>query len=184
MQHTRRQRGAVLVVGLLILLVMTILGVTAMQTTVMEERMAGNMRDRSLAFQAAEAVLRDAEQLIENSVSTAAFNNSNENGLFGKNEDEPDKWASATWQDTVDNTASRAYDGPDDDTALDFPNTQPRYFVKHIGTVEGEGGSKNLKGYGSKPVGRDTEIFRITARGTGGNDNTEVIVQTHYGKIY
>jgi type IV pilus assembly protein PilX len=60
----RRQRGAALVVALIMLLVMTVLGITAMQVTRMEERMAGNSRDVNLAFQAAEAGLRDAEARI------------------------------------------------------------------------------------------------------------------------
>jgi type IV pilus assembly protein PilX len=45
-----RQRGAALVVALIMLLVMTVLGITAMQVTRMEERMAGNSRDVNLAF--------------------------------------------------------------------------------------------------------------------------------------
>lgn len=57
----RQQRGAVLVVGLIILVVLTLLGVQAMRTNVAQERMAGNMRDRYTAFQAAESVLRVGE---------------------------------------------------------------------------------------------------------------------------
>lgn len=59
-----RQRGAALVVALLMLLVMTVLGIAAMQVTRMEERMAGNSRDVNLAFQGAEAGLRDSETRI------------------------------------------------------------------------------------------------------------------------
>ncbi len=49
-----RQRGAVLIVGLLILLVLTLLGVTAMKSTTLEERIAANDQYRTEAFQAAE----------------------------------------------------------------------------------------------------------------------------------
>ncbi len=56
-----KQRGAVMVVSLLLLLVMTVLALTASQSTMLQERMAGNARDVDLAFQAAEAGLRDAE---------------------------------------------------------------------------------------------------------------------------
>ena len=56
-----RQNGAALVTGLIFLVILTLLGVTAMQTSIMEERMAGNARDRNIAFQAAEAALRNAE---------------------------------------------------------------------------------------------------------------------------
>ena len=40
----KRQRGAVLIMALLLVMVLTILGVSAMQGGVMEERMAGNLR--------------------------------------------------------------------------------------------------------------------------------------------
>ena len=58
----RRERGAVLIVALLFLVMLTLLGVTAMTGTTMEERMAGNARDNAVAFQAAEAALRDARR--------------------------------------------------------------------------------------------------------------------------
>lgn len=56
-----RERGASLLVGVIFLIIMTILGLMALRVATLEERMSGNARDRSLAFQAAEAALRDAE---------------------------------------------------------------------------------------------------------------------------
>ena len=56
------QRGAALIISLVLLAVMTLIGVFAMRGTTLEERMAGNMRDRDMAFQAAEGALRDAER--------------------------------------------------------------------------------------------------------------------------
>ncbi|WP_024329262.1 PilX N-terminal domain-containing pilus assembly protein [Thioalkalivibrio sp. ALR17-21] len=55
-----RQQGAALIVGLILLIVITLLAVAGMQNTVLQERMAGNMHDRNLAFQEAEAGLRAA----------------------------------------------------------------------------------------------------------------------------
>ena len=52
-------------VSLLLLLVMTVLALTASQSTLMQERMAGNARDLDLAFQAGEAGLRGAETRID-----------------------------------------------------------------------------------------------------------------------
>lgn len=60
-----QQRGAVLLVSLIMLLLLTILGAAAMRDTNLQERMAGNMRDHNLAFQAAEAALRFAEQEVK-----------------------------------------------------------------------------------------------------------------------
>ena len=56
------QSGVVLAISLIILLLLTLIGLSATQTTALEEKMAGNLRDKSLAFQAAEAALRFAEQ--------------------------------------------------------------------------------------------------------------------------
>ncbi len=60
-----RQRGATLVIVLILLLVMTVLGVASMRGVLLEERMSANMLDRSYAFQAAEAALREGEALAQ-----------------------------------------------------------------------------------------------------------------------
>jgi type IV pilus assembly protein PilX len=59
------QRGAVLIVGLLVLLVMTIIAAAQLQSTVLQERMVGNMRQKDLALQAAEAALQAGLSFIE-----------------------------------------------------------------------------------------------------------------------
>lgn len=85
-RRSRGQRGAILIVSLLLLLVMTIIGVFAMRGTTLEERMAGNLRDRDLAFQAAEAALREAE---------SNFNRSDSLGTVGTD----------SWRDRLNNNA-------------------------------------------------------------------------------
>lgn len=52
-----RQRGVVMVIALIILMLVTMLSVSAMSVNSQAERMAGNTRDRDLAFQAAEAAV-------------------------------------------------------------------------------------------------------------------------------
>lgn len=64
MELGRQQRGAVLVVALIFLLVMTTLILASIRGTVMQERMTSNLYDRSLAFQAAEAALREGERWV------------------------------------------------------------------------------------------------------------------------
>lgn len=58
------QSGVALVICLIFLLVLTLLGITAMRTTGLEERMAGNARNGEIAFQAAEAGLREGEEWV------------------------------------------------------------------------------------------------------------------------
>ncbi len=57
---TDRQRGAALVIGLILLLVLTLLAVTGMNTASSELIMAGNEQFRQNAFQAAEAGIEQA----------------------------------------------------------------------------------------------------------------------------
>lgn len=54
------EKGIALLTALIFLVVLTILGLASMRSTTMQERMSGNLRDQSVATQAAEAALRDA----------------------------------------------------------------------------------------------------------------------------
>lgn len=60
----KAQQGAALVVVLLLLLVVTLLGLAGIRGALLQERMASNAVARSFAFQAAEAVLREAETQV------------------------------------------------------------------------------------------------------------------------
>lgn len=66
------QQGSVLIVSLILLLLMTIVGVTGMNMTSLEERMSGNYRDHEMAFQAAEAALVEGETFVESTNLTLA----------------------------------------------------------------------------------------------------------------
>ena len=62
--HPEREGGFVLITGLLFLIVMTLLVVSMMRSTMLDERMVGTARDWNVAFQAAEAALRDGEREV------------------------------------------------------------------------------------------------------------------------
>ena len=65
-RHTNNhQQGFVLITGLLVLLMLTVIMLTALRTAALEERMAGNLRNSNVAFQAGESALRDAESIME-----------------------------------------------------------------------------------------------------------------------
>lgn len=71
------QSGATLLIALVLLIVMTLLGLASIRSTSMQERMGANMFDRSLAFQAVESALREAESTI--TVTTVVTNSA---GLY------------------------------------------------------------------------------------------------------
>lgn len=171
---SNQQKGSVLIVSLLLLVVLTLLGVSSMQSNIMEERMSGNLRDRNIAFQAAEAGLRDAENFVEGIVSVAAFDGTQ--GLYGESNDEPDFFNVASW-----NTASsKPYIG----TAITGVNTQPRYIIKFIGEVTTGGGAEGPIGNYGDAKAATIKRFRLTARGTGGSDDSVVILQNYYAREF
>lgn len=61
----KRQGGAALVVALVVLSVITVIGISNMQSTTMEMRMAASMVDRTKAFSHVEAALLHAEDELE-----------------------------------------------------------------------------------------------------------------------
>ncbi len=85
------QRGAALITSLIFLIVLTLIGITAARMSGLEERMSGNLRDRSLAMQAAELALRDAELDILNSGRVVGVDNfeanCNDDGANNTNDD-------------------------------------------------------------------------------------------------
>ncbi|MBR9830275.1 MAG: hypothetical protein GYB41_16845 [Oceanospirillales bacterium] len=60
----RHQDGATLLVAMIMLVLITIVGFSAMQTATVQERMTGNLRDKEVSFQAAEAALREQEAML------------------------------------------------------------------------------------------------------------------------
>jgi type IV pilus assembly protein PilX len=58
------QRGAVLYVALIILILLTLIGIVGMQVATMQERMSSNYLAANQAFQRAEGGVRDAEVSI------------------------------------------------------------------------------------------------------------------------
>lgn len=169
-----RQRGVVLAVSLILLLVVTIIAVSSMQGTMLEEKMVGNALDRNLAFQATESAVREAEISIEGVASLGNFDGSS--GLFGLADAEPDYASMATWNDATQRIVT-------DDAYGAYQ--EPQYYVKHFTTVLGTEGALNMSGYGDNKGTGDVTVFKITARGTGGNaDSAEVILRTYYGRIF
>ena len=58
----RRQQGMALIVSLIFLLLLSVLAVSSVQDATLQERMVSNQRDHAMAFQAAEAALKAAEE--------------------------------------------------------------------------------------------------------------------------
>lgn len=189
----RQQSGVVLVISLIMLLLLTLIGLSGMQSTILEEKMAGNMRDRNRAFQAAEAALKDGERhIIAGGISGftgfsadcgAATADTTDNGLCQNGvsgavvEYNPPVWENPNVWDTNrsveygSRTGARNIDDSNNDGVIDISpalSAQPRYIIEAVLPRPG------IKCDGTNPC------YRVTARAQGVNANTVVVLQTIY----
>jgi type IV pilus assembly protein PilX len=178
---TGHEVGFALITGLIFLVVMSVLGVTMMNVTRLETLMAGGSREANIAFQGAEAALRQAEAVIEGTASIAAFDGSP--GMLSLADDEPDFFET----DPADSLPYSNDPGcPAANSCYPEVAEQPRYVIKHVDDVVDSstaGTSISIGGYG-QAMPASVAVFRITARGTSRDSSAETLVQSYYGKIY
>lgn len=207
----RRQRGAVLFTTLIFLAVLTILGVTTMQGTRNQERMAGNFKRNGDLERAAETALRTAVAALRNDNPGAAqFGN-------GQNPGGPNFVTINTGTTALngvlggaglyDNDAALAGNPPrpfpaDSGTswnngmiAVVAPNTPPgiqgQFYIQRIGVRVKPGGlCSSTTGASNKCK---ILMYEVTARGVRGNDGNgdnvfenvddQVVLQARVGQL-
>lgn len=153
------QRGVTLIVALIFLTILMLLGIAVARTTSMEERMAGNTRDRDLAFQAAEAAMRDAAVVLPGFVADP-FDGTTP-GLIDAtgvpHANNQTYWNAYVWNDDTSRVSSVAPGGV---------ANPPRYVIE--------------KRPDTGPVANPIRHFRVTARGEGASTSAVVILQAEY----
>jgi type IV pilus assembly protein PilX len=175
---SRDQQGASLVIALMFLIVLTILGLVAVRSSTVQERMAGNDRDRAIAFEAAEAALRDAELDIQLGRSPAdPFDAACTSGLCKPSVVATAQWDSVNWAGAT----SRIYGVGSGAGAYPLAvSNPPRYIIELLPDLpSGPGGTLNKNPQSSSGGGN---AYRITARGWGRRPGTQVELQSVYFK--
>ncbi|WP_446811838.1 pilus assembly PilX family protein [Methylomonas sp. 2BW1-5-20] len=160
---SKTQSGVVLIVALVMLLLLTVIGVAGSNVTGLEEKMAGNMRDRNLAFQAAESALNAGESWLASNTFTCTptsgrFNPRDKDCNSGTAETS-EVWDSITWA----STDSVAYTG-----VLSNLSANPRYIIEDLGCLPAPAACPGVHNY------------RVTARAIGGSAETIVMLQSIY----
>ncbi|MBX2869938.1 MAG: hypothetical protein KTR18_14765 [Acidiferrobacterales bacterium] len=121
-KHPTNQRGFVLPVGMIMLAVMTVIGISAMRDSNMQERMASNYLDKEKSFQAAESALRVIQRAslrtsYENIAASADFVSLSDNPSAARDLSQADWYNSSNpvgWVVTavVDSTDNKLYRDP------------------------------------------------------------------------
>ncbi|HET6545218.1 MAG TPA: PilX N-terminal domain-containing pilus assembly protein [Rhodanobacteraceae bacterium] len=115
-------RGAVLFVALIMLLLLTLLGVTAAQVTVLQQRMSGSFRVQQVAFERAEGRMAEGRDLVANPLLVFDTVSSAPAKLTSGNE--------APWQDWLETFPPAEY--PPDGTTMQA-STDPTVSVRACG---------------------------------------------------
>ena len=195
----REQRGAALIVGLMFLVLITLLATIAMRQSITQERMAGGLRNATLARNGADTAIRLAERRIYSNFLTS-------NGTAQRGDVNATQGIWLADQAVVE--TFRNYRGYTTTSAQTFPTArydfsdtstrptatlarQPSFIIADVGEMrqagtgkQGEGGqtgTANYEGAAASSGGNGRmELFRITARSTGGNEAVTRAVETTY----
>lgn len=206
-----RERGAVLLVALIFLILLTLLAIGASSGSLLQQRMVAATRSAQLASLSADTALRGAEWRIWNTSSvisgalqcdTTAINATT--GCVKYDPESPLYAAGgAVAQFRTGNNAwlstGIAYTGlpgaSNDFTDVPIPSNgytasasvaeNPRYIIEDMGLVKPPGAGpqheSGVTGPNNGGAGHiNIHIYRITARATGGNQNTVRVAQSTF----
>lgn len=174
-QSKSNQQGFALFIVLMMMVAIALLVVAAMQSYNTEQRISTNDADRKLAFSLAESALREGENAILNLPDSVTFNDNCDNGLCrAANTAEKTGSIKITGTSNVEAWLRKCGDKLciDDkgkkypkDAKVSLPNgvsKNPRYIIEYV--------SNSSTG---------ANIYRVTAKAWGKNDNTTVMVQSY-----
>ena len=171
-RHTsRNERGIVLFVSLILLLILTLLGVTVARMQTGEERMAQNDHNHQIALQSAEAALRYVEVELKKGTYTQFAQNAN--GQY---------WFLAANGSVVD---TLNWSAPAPGTVLPYAgpaiaamplSAVPVFLIEKMPTVAcTKGCGLNEQGY-NKNTGQGG-VYRVTTHGYGGDATSGATLQ-------
>jgi type IV pilus assembly protein PilX len=195
----RRQQGVILIVSLIMLLAMTLIGVALSTGSVLQERMASNNRQSSLARLNAESALREAEIRLDGLFAASAnvlpiieseFDDPGDalrvavssSGLDlepladdGFDVTDPSDWTADPAFSQVATAASKISTGG----RVQKP---PRYIVEYIGLLPLNQSADpiDMSAEASQDISQIPHAFRITAIGYGQNDRIYSVLQSIY----
>lgn len=210
-EKLQRQRGIILLVSLILLLILTVMGLASMGGSLLEARMTGHYRDQELAIQSAEAALREGERAIQASSSSvldariSAGGNNCTGGYCLPRQFDPGYAASLGKAcDQVGHLYER-WELPvcDSGTPVGSPdvwnnparhltyganlpgvNAPARYIIELAGLARpATAPPEDCAGHPFDPTNAGCQrVYRITALASGGTDRAQVMLQSTYVK--
>ena len=164
-----RQKGMVLILCLILLLVMTLLGVSGMTNVLMQEQMVGALKESSVALEAAESALRDAEAALTG-IDPEDFGTTP--GLYLADTEPVDPFAESLWTTNASIEAATTVDGV----------LTPRYYIVRLGGMTVTARKDiNIRSYNEAIGSGALTGFKVVARGQGEAGNGQRIIVGYFG---
>jgi type IV pilus assembly protein PilX len=164
-----KQSGVVMFVALILLLILSVLGVTAARMQTVEERMARNDDNRQMGAQAAEAALRSAE----NGLLTGIYVNfaGNTGGLYAPLFSNGSPLALMDWTNSAN---ILPYAGP---AMTSMPTAAPpKVVIENLPSVAIKGDDLSVTSL--NPASPPVTVYRVTAVGVGADNSSTTMLQT------
>ncbi len=167
--NAKRQRGTVLFVSLIFLLVLTLIAVMLARSQTTEERLAQNDANHDVALEAAGATLRFAEMNLDEGTYTDFTQDTG--GLYQLNPLNNRIYSPTLWTQTA---AVMSYTGP----ALPSISPAPQFIVEQMPSVPKPGTPLGgCNGYGANGC---VQVFQITAHSTGADQTANATLRSTY----
>ncbi len=174
MKLKHKQSGMTLIIGLILLIMLSMIGVIGFRGTTLTERMAGNVQDKNISFQSAESAAKEALTLISAGSFTGSSTGQYSPSLsLGGN--------SSYWTQGAGSSIAAA----NCTTASAFGWTNCAVAVNSLYSNNAQTATYVVERLSSLPSSSTETItyFRVTARSTGASGNSESIVQVHYSRV-
>ena len=166
--NSSKQTGVVLFIAMILLLILSLLGVTAARMQTVEERMARNEDNRQLGAQAAEAGLRSAETGLITGIYTNFA--ANANGLYAPVLSNGSPISTLNWS----TAGALVYAGPAL-SSLPAASRAPQFVIENLPSVAVAGEDISMASLNAPtPV----TVFRVTAQGLGADGTSTTTLQT------
>ena len=167
----KTQQGSALIISLLILLVMTMLGITSMSTSTLEEKMAANDRNQKIALHRSELALVAAEEELsdKNWTDIQTDIDANTAGYYSITDAQPDYFDEANW--VVDISCIKQ----------SVAGNESCYTLEHVYDPP----ALNVGTYGGvNQANMSQKILRVTAYANDNSGMSGAKVQSYLNKTY
>ncbi|WP_100641330.1 pilus assembly PilX family protein [Marinobacter salexigens] len=166
MVKIKAQSGVALLVSLVILLVLTLLAVSSMQGSLVQERMASAQRDAAGSLEAAELAL----YAVEDNIEAGTWSHENTHSFMHDKGDEPSIFDASTWEGS--STDSVSIDVGD--------NREARVFLEYLGDMNLTEDSGSLHVEKRNAVQINAHVVRVVVMGRGPSGSSRRFVESFY----